>query len=268
MPNPQVRPFHPGELERLCRIIADTDTGLTGTEIGTILQQAGIPDIEPAGTKWRRLRSALSARQAVERSGRCVLSFIRRALEPARFLGNSSRFESFRNDVNGVLAFLGLEYRDDGKFHKVSAAETLPQAEARAGRLRAALSARGAHRDVIDSCKTELLADNCFHAVQEACKGVAHKLRSKSGLSSDGAALVTEALLGATPILRINPFVTESQRSEQRGFANLLIGLFGTFRNPTAHEMRSAWKMEEADALDLFSIASFAHRRLDESQRR
>jgi len=36
---------------------------------------------------------------------------------------------------------------------------------------------------------------------------------------------------------------------------NLTVGLFGTFRNPTAHEARIRWPLTEADALDLFVCA-------------
>ena len=35
----------------------------------------------------------------------------------------------------------------------------------------------------------------------------------------------------------------KSERSEQSGFANLLRGTFGMFRNPTAHEARINWVM-------------------------
>ena len=53
--------------------------------------------------------------------------------------------------------------------------------------------------------------------------------------------------------------------SEHRGFANLLRGIFGTFRNPPAHTPRATegWVLTEADALDLFSMVSLIHRRLD-----
>jgi uncharacterized protein (TIGR02391 family) len=76
---------------------------------------------------------------------------------------------------------------------------------------------------------------------------------------------VDEALSGDNPRMRINSFATDSEKSEQRGFANLVKGLFGVFRNPTAHSPRVAWPMAEADALDLFSLASYVHRRLDAS---
>jgi len=34
----------------------------------------------------------------------------------------------------------------------------------------------------------------------------------------------------------INAFMTDSQRGEQSGLANLVKGTFGVIRNPTAHE--------------------------------
>lgn len=94
----------------------------------------------------------------------------------------------------------------------------------------------------------------------------AAKLRVLARLTSDGADLVAdlvkEALLGSDPLRRLNAYVTDTEKGEQRGFANLLIGLFGTFRNPVAHAARVEWLMPEADALDLLSPASYDHRRL------
>lgn len=70
-------------------------------------------------------------------------------------------------------------------------------------------------------------------------------------------------LCGETPRLAINELLTESQRSEQSGFANLIKGVFGMFRNTTAHEARILWAMSKEDAEDLLSLASLIHRRLD-----
>ena len=56
---------------------------------------------------------------------------------------------------------------------------------------------------------------------------------------------------------------SESQCSEQSGFANLIKGTFGMFRNPSAHEARILWAMGKEDAEDLLSLASLIHRRLD-----
>ena len=42
---------------------------------------------------------------------------------------------------------------------------------------------------------------------------------------------------------------------------------FGTFRNPIAHALKISWNMTEPDALDLLTMASFIHRRLDNAAR-
>jgi uncharacterized protein (TIGR02391 family) len=65
------------------------------------------------------------------------------------------------------------------------------------------------------------------------------------------------------PMLAINALNTDSEKSEQKGFANLVRGCFGMFRNPTAHAPRIHWPMGKEDAEDLLSLASLVHRRLD-----
>jgi uncharacterized protein (TIGR02391 family) len=112
-------------------------------------------------------------------------------------------------------------------------------------------------------CRAELLNDNYFHAVLEAVKSVGDKLRSKTGLLDDGAALVNRALGGDLPMLAINPRSTKSEQDEQRGFATLINGVFGMFRYPTAHEAKIKWTMRQEDAEDLLSLVSLIHRRLD-----
>jgi uncharacterized protein (TIGR02391 family) len=108
-----------------------------------------------------------------------------------------------------------------------------------------------------------LLADNYFHATLEAVKSIADKLRSRTGVDEDGAALVDRTLAGETPLLAINTLSTRSERDEQKGFANLVKGVFGMFRNPTAHEAKIHWVMTRADAEDLLTAVSLVHRRLD-----
>jgi uncharacterized protein (TIGR02391 family) len=69
------------------------------------------------------------------------------------------------------------------------------------------------------------------------------------------------------PLLAINPLATETDKGEQRGFANLLIGLFGVIRNPLAHNAKIEWEMSEQDALDVLTMASLIHRKLDKAYR-
>ena len=44
-------------------------------------------------------------------------------------------------------------------------------------------------------------------------------------------------------------------------------GMFGAFRNVTAHAPKVSWPVTEQDALDMLTIASFLHRRLDAAAR-
>lgn len=259
--------FSPGQLEALCKALADTETGLTGTEIGSMLAQCRVKDVDPTGTKWRRLFTALATQVNKDRHSSSVLSFVRHALDPARYSGKRAVFDARRERANIPLSFVGLEFGENGNFRAVSAATTLSEAERRAQRLKTILADRNVHADVLSFCNAELVADNYFHAVLEATKSVAVKLRSISGSSADGAKLVDVALLGDAPVVGINSLHTSSDWSEQRGFASLVKGMFGTFRNPAAHEPRAEWTMSEADALDLLVMCSYAHRRLDESRR-
>jgi len=96
-------------------------------------------------------------------------------------------------------------------------------------------------------------------------KSVAAKMRERTGLNDDGAPLVDRVLAGDPPLLAINQRSSISEKSEQSGFANLVRGTFGMFRNPTAHEARIHWDMTKNDAEDLLSIVSLIHRRLDKA---
>ena len=112
-------------------------------------------------------------------------------------------------------------------------------------------------------CRAELLEENYFHAVLEAVKGIAERIRQLSGLSTDGAELVNQVFSTKTPILAFNSLQTETETSEQKGIANLLVGLFGAIRNPTAHAPKVTWAMPEQDAIDVLALLSFIHRKLD-----
>lgn len=264
MAKPQIeQPFTQGQLERLAQALGETYQGLTGPEIGHNLQKARIPDIDSTNTKWKRLYSAFAGQQSQTGTGNCIINFIYHALEPARYVGDAELFERRREEVNAVLAFRGLQFTAEGKFRKIPRARNISEAEQRASRLRSKLKSVDVHPDVLKFCKAELLEDNYFHAVLEAMKSIDAKIRALTRLPGDGAGLYDAALAGPTPPLRINPLTSKSQKSEQAGFLNLLKGLYGTFRNPVAHEARIEWRMPEQDALDMLVVAGYVHRRLD-----
>lgn len=213
--------------------------------------------------KWERITLALTARQRQDNCGNNVAAFVQGVMNPVRFIGQATRFEDLRHRLNEVLSFVALQVGDNGRLRAITAARTLSEAAERAGRLRNLLEQRQVHSDVRAFCRAELLQDNYFHAVLEATKSVADKIRSKTALLSDGAELVDQAFSLKNPVLAINSLRTETEESEHKGFANLLKGVFGTFRNVTAHTPKIHWTIEEQDALDLLTMVSYLHRRLD-----
>ena len=239
----RIPPFDAATLEAIAKVVADTERGLTGTQIGHTLQQYNIPDVEPTGTKWRRLYNALAAFQNEHSVGNHVVKFIVGAFSPAAFTNEPERFEERRQALNAVLSFQGMELGEDGKIRGTRKATNLDDALARANRLKEELGRRQVHAEVIRFCNAEIIANNYFHAVFEAMKSITSRVRQ----------------------VAINPLRTETEKGEQRGFAGLLKGLYGTIRNPLGHEAKIEWEMTEQDALDILTTISLIHRKLDKA---
>lgn len=240
--------------------------GPTGSELGTLLAQVGMEDPGASMTKWRRLREAFAARQERDRCANTVCAYIQVAMDPVRFAGRTESFGGLREQLNLTLAFAGLALGPDGKLRPAETAKTLDEAEGQAQKLRQELVRRKVHPDVLRFCRAELLQENYFHAVFEATKSVADKIRQLTGLEVDGAELVDRALSfdeARLPLLAFNTLRSEAEKSEHRGMMNLLKGMFGTFRNVTAHAPKIHWDITEHDALDLLTLCSLLHRRLD-----
>lgn len=265
-------PTFPAEqLEAIARTLAAADDGLTGSEIAQLLASCHIPDPDPSNTKWKRLYTAFAAFQNTHRVGNHVVLFINRAMSPVRYTNDPGCFSRKRAQLNAVLAFSGITIAQDGTARRVDHAKSLDEALERANRMAAHLRSRGVHGEVLRFCNAEILAQNYFHAVFEALKSISARLRAMSGLDLDGAALV-ESSLGLSdqrpPLIALNPLRTRTDHSEQRGFASILTGLFGAIRNPLAHEARIEWEMTEEDALDVLTLLSLVHRKLDKAQSR
>lgn len=256
--------FSEGALEQICRLLGEA---VTGGQISSLLAEAGVTDsTDGSTTKWRRLYASVAARQRRDGAGNVVASTIQAVMDPVRFTGKSGEFERHRAALNEVLALSGLALGDDGKLRQVTAARTLTEAQRLARNLQHRLRERGVHPDVLTACSAEILAGNYFHTVLEATKSLAEKIRSRTGLGTDGARLADDAFgLGraALPPLAFNRLETETERSEHTGLHTLIKGVFGAFRNPTAHAPRASWPLDENDALDLLQTISLLHRRLD-----
>jgi hypothetical protein len=55
--------FSSQDLEAACRVLADTERGLSGTQIERLLQEIEVADTSPGMTKWKRLFNALAGAQ-------------------------------------------------------------------------------------------------------------------------------------------------------------------------------------------------------------
>lgn len=255
--------FSAAAIEAVCRELGEL---VLGSQIAGILGPLKVR--EPVGaerqTKWKRLYNAVVAKQNAQGDGRPLIRLITQVLEPVRF-DSTKEFEAARTAVNRRLLLYGFQVREDGRVGVARKAETLADAEQRADALGAELRRRNVHERVLAFCRPELLAENYFHAVLEASKSVADRIREMTGLTTDGAPLVDEvtSLKSGQPILAFNDLETESERSEQTGLAMLIKGLFAAMRNPTAHAPRVKWAIELPEALDVLTLASMLHRRLD-----
>lgn len=251
------------QIEEVSRILG---AFLSGTDISRHFNDMGVDDRSGESTKWRRLSATFKSYQAEDGAPSKLIEFIRRLLEPSRYVNRQNLFEEGRNAINAHLAFAGIEYRGDGKFYKIQAAQTIDEAHKRVNTIAAKFKGRRIHAEVSKYCKAELLQDNDFHAVFEAAKGLAQRIREMSGVNLDGAALVDKVFAIDRPLLALNTLHTETERSEHKGFALLLKGCFGAVRNPLAHEPKILWKGED-DAADYLSLISLMHRKLDECVR-
>lgn len=255
-------PFTESDLESFGHALEEA---VAHRELQGLFTESGLtePVWEDRPPRWLRMKLALSQAQKESGTGNPVLRFVAVTLRPARLVNAQDRFEASRERVNLQLAFVGLQFRSDGKFHRVTVSTTIDDARAKAGRLRQLLEQRNVHPDVLRFCRPELTQENYFHAVLEATKSVSEKLRQKSGLTGDGGQLAHSALSGNAPLVAFNSLRSDTEVSEQRGLCNLFVGMFGTFRNTTAHGAKISWTVTEADALDLLTMVSFLHRRLD-----
>jgi uncharacterized protein (TIGR02391 family) len=266
MPRSRIAPFTAEIIEGIAAVLGDTSRGLTGSEIGQRLAEARVPDIDPTITKWKRLYNALVDRQNRDQVGNCVVAFIVSTMKPVRFRNDPAQFSYLQTGLNEVLIHTGMRLNDKGQVAKIKAgaASTLTEAAARAGTIRTELRRRGTHPEVVRYCTDELLAKNNFHALLEAVKSISDRLRAMTGRAGDGAAIVQATLTpGSGPVVAINDGVSSTDRSEQSGFANIVFGLVGMYRNPTAHDPKILRTVTDDELLEALTTLSMVHRRLD-----
>ncbi|HYW46683.1 MAG TPA: TIGR02391 family protein [Bryobacteraceae bacterium] len=120
------------------------------------------------------------------------------------------------------------------------------------------------HPAILESSYSQFRAGKLRDSVFNAFVAVFDLLRTKTGLEKDGAQLVVEALSLERPRLVISTLATESGRSEQKGFIQILQGAYLGVRNPKAHSLAS--DLDEMAAAQYLVFASLLARRIDEAQ--
>lgn len=253
----------PNQIEQVARIMGDTENGFTGSEIAHFLAQCQMNDPNPGLTKWKRLYNAFCYAVNGNGSTNSIFQFIQHCMEPAQGLNNPERYNLMRLELNKVLMLIGVEIRDDGHFYSVSKAQSLGEVQRRTKELRDKLTGYGAHPEVLKCCRTELLAQDYFHAVQEAAKSLCDRVRTMSGLSTDGTDLFQTAFSIRSPYIAYNSLRTSSEQNQQNGLKEMLCGVIHMVRNVTAHELRIHWDVNEKDAIDILSQISYIHKLLD-----
>lgn len=125
--------FSSQHLEAACRVLADTERGLSGTQIERLLQEIEIADPSPGMTKWKRLFNALAGAQNRHQVGNHLIMFINRAMNPVNYARDAAAFAWRRDELNVVLAFSGFYMREDGKVGYADKATTLDAARRSCG---------------------------------------------------------------------------------------------------------------------------------------
>lgn len=260
----EVISFTNAQITQLSHLFGDEI--MTGSEISRVLTRVGIQDNSGASTKWRRLEYAFTERQNCDRAGNAILRFIQEVLAPVNYVQNQDTFEDRRLRLNGILSFSGIQYRADGQFERITVAKTIDDAQKRVQSILPKLRQRGVHGRVLQYCTEELLKENYFHAVFEATKSLADRVRQMTNLEGDGTTLYDRAFSTSTPYLVLNNLQTESERSQQVGFCLMLKGINSMVRNVTAHTPKIKWIIEEDEAIDILTTISFLHKNLDNCQ--
>jgi len=100
-------------------------------------------------------------------------------------------------------------------------------------------------------------------ATFEAFKFVDKEIQRLSGSSKMGFSLMMEALNDSSPLVRLTPCKTSSEKDEQKGYQFLFAGSVLAVRNPRGHEYDVR---DSPDAcLDHLSLASLLLRRLEQA---
>jgi uncharacterized protein (TIGR02391 family) len=265
------------ELKAICDILAHTNEGFTKSELSHLLGQCHIAVVDDGSSsngytftiglnKRDWLYNCLATEINTYKSFSKIYKFIEMALKPIAHTNATKRdrYEHLFEEVNKVLLLTGLEITRSGILQEAVKAQTLDEVDRRVNSLRKQLYNRAIHHEVVKYCIKDYLRKDYYDTVFEAAKGLAERVRSITGLTTDGGTLFQTAFSQKNPYLFFNSLSTDSEISEFIGWKELLEAIFHLVRNTAAHTPKINWKTDETKALDILTLISFAHKYLDE----
>lgn len=268
------------QLKSICDVLADTNHGLTKSELTLKLGQSGIIAVDDGSrsdgytyefglNKRDWLYNCFANEVNTKKTFVKIYNFIENALDPVSYTTSEKRdkYNHLLEETNKVLLLIGLEIQKDGKIKQAVKATSLDEVDHRVNNLHRQLYNRAIHPDVSKYCIKDYLRKDYYDAVFEASKGLAQRVRDISGLSMDGGTLFQTAFNKSNPYIFFNTMQTDSEKSEYIGLRELLESIFHLVRNPAAHTPKINWYTDETKALDILTLISFAHKYLDECHR-
>jgi uncharacterized protein (TIGR02391 family) len=106
-------------------------------------------------------------------------------------------------------------------------------------------------------------ARNYTASILDSFHFIGNLIREKTGLESDGVALIGQAFGGNKPKLVVNRFQTESEKNIQAGLEQIFRGLYQAIRNPRSHEK---YADEETDAAVIILFVNYLLKIIDKSK--
>ncbi|MDE8053861.1 TIGR02391 family protein [Erysipelothrix rhusiopathiae] len=249
-------------IEEISKIIGEH---LTGTEITKLLEAAEFPtsDYLENWTKWRRLDKLFNQYLGNYHSQNHVIKVIELFLDPRKFINRDDVHKDILEKMNLLLAFDGIKVLDSGKFQETEIVTTLSEANINASSFKSKLTELKVHPKIMVYCTPDILNEDYTSIILESTKGLYEEIRTKTGLTKDGARLIDECFCIRDPYIVFNNLETENEINEHRGYMELLKAITSLFRNPRAHTPKIYSVDNETDCIQILNLISFAYYRLD-----
>lgn len=120
------------------------------------------------------------------------------------------------------------------------------------------------HSKIITSSYQHFKSENYRDAVLNSVIAVFDFIRQRTGVDKDGSDLIGHVFSLNNPLLKISALVTESEKSEQKGFIQLINGFYQGVRNPKAHTLNLSPSKNVAAQYMVF--ASLLCQRIEEAE--